>query len=73
MEYELFEPRIITDPKTANREIVELFRDATARTMNGSYKNGVKVRRWKAQQVKRAGRKLQRTIAQTPADPSSRY
>ncbi len=49
LRFELFEPVRITDSRSDTRAIVEQFRDATNRLVGDRYKNGIKVRSWRAQ------------------------
>lgn len=49
LRYEFFEPLRVGDPRTDTRTIVEQFRDATNRLVGDRYKNGIKVRSWRAQ------------------------
>lgn len=49
MQYELFAPMQVDDPRHATREIVEMFREGTNRLVGHRYKHGVKVRSWRAQ------------------------
>jgi hypothetical protein len=49
LQFELFDPIRISDPRADTRAIVAQFRDATNRLVGDRYKNGVKVRSWYAQ------------------------
>ena len=49
LRFELFDPIRVSDPRADTRAIVEQFRDATNRLVGDRYKNGVKVRSWRAQ------------------------
>ena len=49
LQFELFDPIRIRDPRLDTRAIVEQFRDATNRTVGHHYRHGVKVRSWMAQ------------------------
>lgn len=52
MRYEFFRPMYINDPREDTRKIVELYREATNRMVGDRYRNGVKVRSWRAQMAK---------------------
>lgn len=49
LRFELFDPIRVKEPRADTRAIVEQFRDATNRLVGDRYKNGVKVRSWRAQ------------------------
>ena len=49
LRYEFFEPIRVGDARADTRAIVEQFRDATNRLVGDRYKNGIKVRSWRAQ------------------------
>jgi hypothetical protein len=49
LRFELFDPIRVKEPRDDTRAIVEQFRDATNRLVGDRYKNGVKVRSWRAQ------------------------
>jgi hypothetical protein len=49
LRFELLDPMRITDGRSDTRAIVEQFRDATDRLVGDRYKNGIKVRSWRAQ------------------------
>jgi hypothetical protein len=49
LQFELLDPIRITDPRTDTRAVVQKFREATNRMVGHRYKNGVKVRSWRAQ------------------------
>ena len=52
MQYEFISPMFIDDPRADTRTIVEAFREATNRMVGDRYRNGVKVRSWRAQMAK---------------------
>ena len=52
MRHEFFRPMYINDPREDTRKIVEMFREATTRMVGDRYRNGVKVRSWRAQMAK---------------------
>lgn len=58
LQFELFDPVRITDPRNDTRAIVERFRDATSRQVGDRYRNGVKVRSWRAQTTSRRVRSV---------------
>ena len=58
LRFELFEPIRISDPRRDTRAIVEKFRGATSRLVGERYKNGVKVRSWRAQTAARRVRSV---------------
>ena len=58
IRFEFFDPLHITDPRTDTRAIVEQFRDATNRLVGDRYKNGIKVRSWRAQTAARRVRSV---------------
>ena len=62
LRFELFEPIRVRDPRTDTRAIIEQFRDATNRLVGDRYRNGVKVRSWRAQTT------AQRVRSVLPAD-----
>ncbi|MCB0989876.1 MAG: hypothetical protein KDB16_02780 [Acidimicrobiales bacterium] len=49
LQFELFDPVRVTDSRADTRAIVEKFRDATNRMVGDRYRNGIKVRSWRAQ------------------------
>ena len=49
LRFEILDPIRIRDPRTDTKAIVQQFRDATNRLVGDRYKNGVKVRSWRAQ------------------------
>lgn len=53
IRYEFFQPMFIHDSRADARKIVEMFREATNRMVGDRYRNGVKVRSWRAQMAKR--------------------
>lgn len=53
LQYEFFRPTFVNEPRDDTRRIVEMFREATNRTVGDRYPNGVKVRSWRAQMAKR--------------------
>ncbi|NNE96181.1 MAG: hypothetical protein HKN24_09160 [Acidimicrobiales bacterium] len=61
IRYEFFRPMFVSEARDDTRKIVELFREATNRTVGDRYRNGVKVRSWRAQMAK------QRVKAALPA------
>ena len=61
IRYEFFQPMFINDSREDARKIVEMFREATNRTVGDQYRYGVKVRSWRAQMAK------QRVKAALPA------
>ncbi len=52
IRYEFFGPMFINDPRDDTRKIVEMFREGTNRLVGDNYRNGVKVRSWRAQMAK---------------------
>ncbi len=52
IRYEFFGPMFVNDPREDTRKIVEYFREATNRMVGDAYRNGVKVRSWRAQMAK---------------------
>ncbi len=53
MQYEFFGPLFVNDPREDTRQIVEMFRASTNRVVGDRYRNGVKVRSWRAQMAKK--------------------
>ncbi len=53
IRYEFFQPMFINDSREDGRKIVEMFREATSRTVGHRYRYGVKVRSWRAQMAQR--------------------
>ncbi len=53
IRYEFFQPMSISDARRDTRRIVEMFREASNRMVGDRYRNGVKVRSWRAQMAKR--------------------
>lgn len=49
LRFELFDPIRVKEPRDDTRAIVEQFRNATNRLVGDRFKNGVKVRSWRAQ------------------------
>lgn len=74
MQYEFFRPTFITEPREDTRRIVELFREATNRTVGDRYPNGVKVRSWRAQMAKRRVKAaLPHAPSREPVEPRPDY
>ena len=65
LRFELFEPIRITDSRADTRAIVEQFRDATSRLVGDRYKNGIKVRSWRAQTAAKRVRSVLHTDEET--------
>ena len=49
IRYEFFQPMFISNIRDDTRKIVEMFREGTNRLVGDKYRNGVKVRSWRAQ------------------------
>ncbi len=65
LQFELFDPIRITDPRDDTRAIVEMFRDATNRQVGHKYRHGVKVRSWRAQNASRRVRSISTSHRET--------
>ena len=68
LQFELFDPIRVKDPRNDTRAIVEMFRDATNRQVGHKYRHGVKVRSWRAQNASRRVRSIG-TSHREVADP----
>ncbi len=73
MQYEIFPPMFIDDPRRDTRSIVEMFREATNRMVGHRYKHGVKVRSWRAQMTAQRVKNALHTPLHPPSHPQSDY
>jgi hypothetical protein len=73
MRYEFFRPMYVNDPREDTRRIVEMFREATNRMVGDRYRNGVKVRSWRAQMAKRRVTAALPTSDRDPAHSRPNY
>ncbi len=74
IRYEFFQPMFINDSRADARKIVEMFREATSRTVGDRYRHGVKVRSWRAQMAKRRVKAaLPATHGREPVNPRPDY
>ena len=74
VRYEFFRPMFVTDSREDTRKILEMFRGATNRMVGDRYRNGVKVRSWRAQMAKRRVKAaLPATPGREPDEPRPHY
>lgn len=74
IRYEFFRPMFINDTREDTRKIVEMFREGTNRLVGDKYRNGVKVRSWRAQMAKqRVKAALPTPHGREPVEPRPDY
>ena len=73
MQYELFPPMLVDDPRRDTRTIVEMFREATNRMVGHRYRHGVKVRSWRAQMTAQRVKSALHPPGRAPAHPQTDY
>ncbi len=74
IRYEFFQPMFVNDSRIDGRRIVEMFREATSRTVGDRYRHGVKVRSWRAQMAtNRVKAALPTTHSRESAKPRPDY